>query len=186
MLIPDTICLSEEAKRFNDKDLQVLDRLEQIMGSDSNTRREVYQQLINSKNSLPSEFEDILMKDLKQASNGISHHKVAVPSISGFLAQEVLNMGEVVHKLEEFQSNYHYKGIVILGIKNDDPNHVQRDLALFFSDPNILQMVRKHERIFLLFLMDTTQLLSLNTNIIIIILFLLFFPTFLDVFQIRS
>lgn len=140
----DTICLSEEAKRFNEKDLEVIDRLEQIMGSDSNTRNEVYQQLINSKNSLPSNFEDILMKDLKQARNGISHHKVAVPSISGFLAQDVLKMGEVVQKLDEFQSNYQYKGIVILGIKNDDPNNVHRDLALFFTDPDILQMVRKH------------------------------------------
>ena len=113
------------------------------MCSDASTRREVYQQLISSKNSLPSNFEDILMKDMKQASNGIDHHKVAVPSISGSLAQEILNTSEAVQKLEDFQSQHKYKGIVILGIKNDDPNQVQRDLALFFTDPDILQMVRK-------------------------------------------
>lgn len=140
----DTICLSETAKRFNEKDRQVLERIEQIMDSDTTTRHEVYQQLIKSKNSLPSNFEDLLMKDMKEASNGISHHKIAVPSISGFLVQEVLNTSESVSKLEDFQSQHQYKGIVILGIKNDDPNLVQRDLAFFFPDPDILQMVRKN------------------------------------------
>lgn len=143
------------------------------MGSDANTRREVYQQLISSKNSLPSNLEDILMKDMKQTSNGISHHKVAVPSISGYLAQEVVNAPEAVHKLEEFQSKHHYKGIVILGIKNDDPSRIQRDLALFFTDPDVLQMVRKsdHEREDLSWI-DTTQLLLfLLLNLTVLILF---------------
>lgn len=142
-LFPDTICLSETAKRFNEKDREVLDRIEQIMDSDTTTRREVYQQLMKSKNCLPSNFEDLLMKDMKQASNGISHHKIAVSSISGFLVQDVFNSPDSVSKLEDFQSQHQFKGIVVLGIKNDDPNLVQRDLAFFFPDPDILQMVRK-------------------------------------------
>lgn len=67
------------------------ERLEVIMGSESVTRQEFFQQLIRAKNKKPSSLEEFLEKDLKHATSTTHQQlKVAVSSISGLLAQDLL------------------------------------------------------------------------------------------------
>ena len=173
----DTICFSESARRFSQEDKMMAQRLEGIMGSESVTRQEVFQQLIKAKNKKPSSLEELLEKDLKhatckimQSANSGDKKRVAVSSISGLLAQDLLTHtpfnplkddvttdccshedtssplsspgDRILEKLESFRLQNKYLGIVILGIRNSDPTNVQRDLALYFPNNSLLQKVR--------------------------------------------
>lgn len=144
------------------------------MGSDSVTRQEVYQQLINAKNRPASSLEEYFEKDLKVATASISPPSlpsitvtIAVPSISGQLVRDLFTSTSGAHKsnssqavifpqesvyvtssllnqLEEYRRSVHINclAVVVLAIRNDDPNNIERDLALYSPHDDILEMVR--------------------------------------------
>lgn len=143
-------------------------QLEHVMGLDAIMRQEVYQQLINAKNRTLSSLQDILDKDLKFAVNNQSGRRIAVPSISGQLVRQALKLTpsplsssssssspddedkepilysvppETFAHLEEFRVSTKSEAVVILGIVNSDPDNIQRDIALFSSDPTLIQQV---------------------------------------------
>ena len=136
-------------------------QLEHVMGLDSMMRQEVYQQLISAKNKELSCLEDVLDKDLKFAVNDESGQRIAVPSVSGRLVRETLGLTpssssssshsnyndfyippETFAQLEDFRASSQSLAVVMLGIVNNDPDNIERDIALFSSDFNLIQRVR--------------------------------------------
>lgn len=47
-----------------------------------------------------------------------------------------------LQQLEQFRKESNYEGVVILGIRNSDPDQVVRDIVLYFPDPHLMQKVR--------------------------------------------
>lgn len=185
----DTICFSPESKRFTKIDEEAAQQLEELMGSQSLTRHEVYQQLIEAKNRPAGSLEEYFEKDLKVASTSISPSStlpsitvtIAVPSISGQLIRDLLTStatttsaasasveatssshynrqfshavaqssetfyltSSLLHQLETYRKSVHINclALVILGIRNSDPQNVQRDLALYSPHQSVLEMV---------------------------------------------
>lgn len=136
----DTICFSESAQRFCDKDISVAERLESALEVDSSTRSEVYQQLVKAKNSINNlNFEEILQKDMKviEISGNL---KIIVSSISGTLASN-LNLNDKRKLLQQFSSINKYDAIVMLGIENNTTDAIKRDLAVFTTNNTLLQSV---------------------------------------------
>ena len=159
----DTICFSESSQKFSQEDKVIASQLEHVMALDFMMRQEVYQQLINAKNKTLSSLQDILDKDLKFAVNHESGERIAVSSVSGQLTRQALNLSstsstfhdsnndnngnysvpvETFAQLEDFRVSSRSLAVVLLGIVNNDPDNVERDIALFSADFNLIQRVR--------------------------------------------
>lgn len=134
----DTINFSESAQRFSERDKRIVQQLEAIING-SITRSEVYQQLIDSKNSTKNlTFEQLLLKDSKTVPNT----RIIISSISGRLVSS-LALEDKRQRLSEFAANpsNRFDAIIILGIDNSNPNQVSRDLAVFAKNESYLQAV---------------------------------------------
>ena len=139
----DTVNFSESAQKFSERDKTVAKQLESIIEetSLSITRSEVYNQLINAKNSTNNlTFEQLLLKDCKIVPNT----RIIISSISGKLVSE-LTLEDKRQRLQEFASNggNRFDAIIILGIDNTNSDNIRRDLAVFTTNPNLLQTVFK-------------------------------------------
>lgn len=143
----------------------IANRLEHVMALDSMMRQEVYQQLINAKNKTLTNLEDLLDKDLKFCANNETGERIALPSISGQLVTQALKLSsskatttttpiqddsnsnsitsETFAQLEDFRVSTQSVAVVMLGIVNNDPDNIERDIALFSPDYNLIQRVRK-------------------------------------------
>jgi len=133
------------------------------MGSDSMMRQEVYQQLIHAKNKTFASLQDVLEKDLKFVCDS-KGRRIAVPSISGQLVRQILRLPckedandpedfeqeffvgpEIFAHLETFCCLTQSLGIVMLGIVNNDPEKIERDIALFSPELKLIQQVREDD-----------------------------------------
>lgn len=113
------------------------------MGSDAATRQEVYQQLVTAKNAISTlSVEDVLRKDLK-CIDGPGLRPIAISSLAGQLAEDFISTdgGRTSKDLSSFCSQSLFRAIVILGIRNQDPANIERDLAVYSSDVPLLQKV---------------------------------------------
>lgn len=137
----DTICFSESAKRFNERDIVIVKKLENILGENRPTRFEIYQQLASAKNlSTSLSFESLLIRDKKDIEyQGL---KVTVASLSGMLVSDSLTE-ENLKSLAGYCLNNKYVAAIILGIKNNNPNTIKRDLAIYSENTQLLEKVRK-------------------------------------------
>ena len=141
MIFSDTVNFSESAQKFSERDKSVVKQLESIIeeNSLSITRTEVYNQLIDAKNSTNNlSFEQMLLKDRKVVPNT----RIIISSISGKLVSD-LGLEDKRQRLQEFASNAsnRFEAIVILGIDNTNTDRIRRDLAVFTTNENLLQTV---------------------------------------------
>lgn len=74
----------------------------------------------------------------------------SIQSIQSVSQRDVVDHGKPVHhqtqerllkELEDFRSESGYLGVVILGICNNDPDHIERDIVLYFPDLLLLDQV---------------------------------------------
>lgn len=144
-LFLDTICFSNEAHRFNEIDVQIVDRLEHILKDYSLVRKDVFNQLEEAKNSIDTlTFKEILQKDMKLI-NPFDNLKVITSSISGQLVCDLLLNNEkqeqILNDLKEFSNEHNYSLILIMAIKGNGLNSIQRDMAIYSSNDNLLKKV---------------------------------------------
>lgn len=117
--------------------------LKQILGSEALTNQEIYQTLVKSKNQNVSEIglDDLLSKDLK-VIEGSENLKVALASVSGLLSQDIFKSKDSLADLSKYCNNNQFSGVLILGIQNDQPNQLERDISIYFSNQDLLKKVR--------------------------------------------
>lgn len=110
------------------------------MGPARLTRKEVYDQLIRAKNAIHSlSFEQLLAKDLK-ILDGKSGIKVGIASISGSLVNDLLK-DQQHSSLKQFCSRNDFNAFLILGISNNNPKDVRRDLVIYSPNKELLSEV---------------------------------------------
>ena len=78
------------------------------------------------------------------SNSGISRDQQAIQSFSQRHDHETQVQDpqeQLLKELEDFRSESGYLGVVILGIINSDPDHIQRDIVLYFPDPRLMLTV---------------------------------------------
>jgi len=143
-IILDSICFSEEARRFNELDIEMAKQLESLLVDYyAHSRDEVFQQLLDAKNSISSlTFKEILLKDMKLVNAMGDNLKVITSSISGRLVGDLIRTNEqqAINDLKEFSIEHNYSLILIMGIQMN-PNSIQRDLAIYSTNDHLLDKV---------------------------------------------
>lgn len=144
LLILDTICFSDEARRFNEVDIQIAEKLESILKDYSLSRNEVYNQLQDAKNSIATlTFKEILLKDMKLV-NPFDNLKAITSSISGRLVGNLIlseQQDQILADLKEFSNEHNCSLVLIMGINRNNLNSIERDMAIYSSNDNLLKKV---------------------------------------------
>ncbi|XP_015783542.1 uncharacterized protein LOC107361272 isoform X2 [Tetranychus urticae] len=141
-IILDTVCFSESAHRFSQLDINIAKRLKNVIGSEMLTDQEIYSQLITAigKASSMLGLTDLLTKDLK-IIDGIGGKKVALSSLCNIHLKETLSKPDISAQLGQYCRANNCLGSILLAIRNENPNNVERDLAIYFSLEDLLRKV---------------------------------------------
>lgn len=161
-ILLDTICFDHTSKRFNFKDYEAINKLEDLLKhtSDAETslfdRNEVYHRLVDAKNSLDGlSFSELLRKDMKIVES-ISDHNLAIciSSITGTLLTE-LSLKDNIYELKVFcneppksaifseNRTRMFNALVLLSLDNRIPNNLRRQLSLYCTNKHLMRTVMK-------------------------------------------
>ncbi len=147
-------------KRFNAKDYEAVNKLEVLLKytPDAETslfdRNEVYQRLVEAKNSLDGlSFEELLRKDMKMVESLTDNNlAICIPGIHGTKLTE-LSLKDQLDKLKAFSQNPPksavfsesrprlFNAIVLLSVDNRIPNNLNRQLALYCENKLLMRTV---------------------------------------------
>lgn len=142
LFISDTICFSKDAHRYNEIDVQIAQKFESILKI--NSRQDIYYQLIDAKNSVTSfSFKEMIFKDMK-ILEPFDNLKVITSSISGKLAKDLIfseQREQVLNDLKEISNEQNFSLILIMGITSHNLDKIERDIAIFSLNDNLLKKV---------------------------------------------
>ncbi|OTF80375.1 hypothetical protein BLA29_005188, partial [Euroglyphus maynei] len=161
-ILLDTICFEHSAARFNAKDYEAINKLEDLMKHPADVepslydRNEVYQRLVAAKNSLDGlSFEDLLRKDMKIVES-ISDNNLAIciSSITGILLTE-MSLRDKLKELKNYcdrppktaasfsdQSRPRmFNAIILMSLDNRIPNNLRRQLAIFCPNKHLMRTI---------------------------------------------
>lgn len=173
-ILLDTICFTHSAARFNAKDCEAINKLEDLMKHPADVepslydRNEVYQRLVTAKNSLDGlSFEDLLRKDMKIVES-ISDNNLAIciSSVTGILltemslrdkSKELKNFCDQPPKTAAFSDQSRprmFNAIILMSLDNRIPNNLRRQLAIFCPNKHLMRTVSIMSSFFSLFLIS--------------------------------
>lgn len=160
-ILLDTICFEHSASRFNAKDYEAINKLEDLMKHPADSepslydRNEVYQRLVAAKNSLDGlSFEDLLRKDMKIVES-ISDNNLAIciSSVTGILLTE-MSLRDKLKELKNYSNQppktavfsdqsrpRTFNAIILMSLDNRIPNNLRRQLAIFCSNKHLMRTV---------------------------------------------
>ncbi|KAH7643619.1 hypothetical protein HUG17_5981 [Dermatophagoides farinae] len=160
-ILLDTICFEHSASRFNAKDYEAINKLEDLMKHPADSepslydRNEVYQRLVAAKNSLDGlSFEDLLRKDMKIVES-ISDNNLAIciSSVTGILLTE-MSLRDKLKELKNYSNQppktavfsdqsrpRTFNAIILMSLDNRIPNNLRRQLAIFCSNKHLMRTI---------------------------------------------
>lgn len=162
-ILLDTICFSPTAKRFNATDHEAVNQLEDLLKHSAEAeaslfdRNEVYQRLVDAKNSLEGmSFHDLLRKDMKIVES-LTDNKMAIcmSSITGTLLTE-LSLRDKIRDLKSYCDHPPatvtfsdpnrprvFNAIVLMSLDDRIANNLRRQLALYCTNKILMKTVRE-------------------------------------------
>lgn len=159
-ILLDTICFNHSAKRFNVKDYEAVNKLEDLLKHSSEAeaslfdRNEVYQRLMEARNSLDGlSFTELLRKDMKIVESSSDNNlAICISSLTGTLLTE-MSLKDRLGEMKSFCDNppssaifsysrpRMFNAIVLMSLDDRIPNNLRRQLSLYCTNKHLMRTV---------------------------------------------
>lgn len=131
-IVMDTVNFSIDAARATDKDHQIAEEIEQILCIDNSTelRLQLFRELAAAREDVSNlSSHQLLYKDMKIISNGISTIKIALPGYP-INVQYFVRLPNAAQAVQSFAREVEAAVVLLIGMKISEDGSVHRDIGL--------------------------------------------------------